>query len=448
MTAFTFRAVGTVATNTDSSALSPGAPAGKAVGDLLILVTGNRASSQTITTPTGWFLAGGPSSNGSIRVYVRIADGSADDTPSPDWSGTAASYAYIVAYSGGGYPGDIRTIVVKQNGEGNNAQHPGAALCSILRDNCMLFSATQKNKTATSNDATTLTVPATGGMTRRTQTVMAGTALSFACADVQQTTATDFDGTDWTINGTSEATLGTVAHTMFIRTDATASTIIYDTITEHTRTDTTSPQTFSHAGAASGVKGAVLSIIHGASSTDHVSAASYGGTAMTRAKRNTDSTTEPGAAELWFLGASVPQGTQTVSYTCGATTDDIYAACITLVSDGDLEVIDTDGIDNNTADPSVTLQASGREIYCIGSLYDGTAAPSDFTENRGSDVKGSSDLGAFWGLVLTQDISVAADFTLGGTVVTDDVAYAAAAIAKVVVASEHAARKLPLLGVA
>src|SRR5574343_758666 len=132
--------------------------------------------------------------------------------------------------------------------------------------------------------------------------------------------------------------------------------------TEHVRSDTTSPQTFSHAAAASGVKGVVVAIVHGTSSTDHVSAVSYGGVALTRVVRATDTATEPGAAELWFKGTGLSgvQGTQTVSYTPGTTTDDIHAVCITLTGSADLIVVDSDSINTTIttgpADPSVTLQ--------------------------------------------------------------------------------------------
>ena len=97
-------------------------------------------------------------------------------------------------------------------------------------------------------------------------------------------------------------------------------TITVDLATEAIRTGTGSPTTGNHGGAASGVKGVVIALMHGTSATDHISAVSYGGVALARKIRTTDTATEPGAAELWFLGAGVPQGTQTWSYTSGATT--------------------------------------------------------------------------------------------------------------------------------
>jgi hypothetical protein len=207
-------------------------------------------------------------------------------------------------------------------------------------------------------------------------------------------------------------------------------TVSVNLATEDVRTGTTSPQTFSHAGAASGVKGVVLAIVHGTSATDHVSAASYGGVAMTRIQRNTDTATEPGAAELWFLGSGVPQGTQTVSYTPGSTTDDIHAVAITLLGADDLEVVDQDGINENAANPSVTLQYAGRTCMAFAALYGGGAAPSSFTENANCTRVHDHDLGAFYSVITRQTTAGNADFAIGGTASSDDVAYAAIAVSE------------------
>ena len=207
-------------------------------------------------------------------------------------------------------------------------------------------------------------------------------------------------------------------------------TVTVDVATENVRTLTTSPQTFSHAGAASGVKGVVLAIVHGTSSTDYVSAASYGGVALTRKQRNVDTATEPGAAELWFLGTGVPQGTQTVSYTPGATTDDIHAVAITLLGADDLEVVTQGGIDNNVADPSVTLAYSGRTCMSLAAFYGGGAAPTSFTPNANCSTVHDHDLGAFYSEIIRQTTAGSSDFAIGGTAATDDVAYAAIAVSE------------------
>lgn len=208
-------------------------------------------------------------------------------------------------------------------------------------------------------------------------------------------------------------------------------TITRDVVTEDVRTGTTSPHTFSHVGAASGINGVVLALVHGVSSTDHVSAASYGGVAMTRKQRNVDTATELGAAEIWFLGSGIPQGTQTVSYTPGATTDDFHAVCITLLAARDTETIDNDGISENVANPSVTLQYNGREAMAFAALYGGGADGTAFTPNANCTTLHDHDLGAFYSEIIAQTTAGTADFAIGGTSGTDDVAFAAIAVAEI-----------------
>jgi hypothetical protein len=205
-------------------------------------------------------------------------------------------------------------------------------------------------------------------------------------------------------------------------------TVARDVATEAVRTDTSSPFNFSHAGAASGVKGVIVTAVHGVSSTDHITAVSYGGVALARKQRNTDTATEPGAAEIWFLGSGVPQGTQTVSITCGGTTDDFHFACITLTGDRDTRVIDNDGVSENVANPSVTLQYAGYSSMAFAALYGGGAAPSSFTPNANCTTLHDHDLGAFYSEVIAQTNAGSADFAIGGTASSDDVAFAAIAV--------------------
>lgn len=92
--------------------LSPGAPSGVAVGDFLLLVCESKSNTATVATPAGWTpvtgspVRSGTAAGGTIYLFVRIADGTANDTPSPIWSGLAtgtsgdASGAGILCYTG------------------------------------------------------------------------------------------------------------------------------------------------------------------------------------------------------------------------------------------------------------------------------------------------------------------------------------------------------------
>jgi len=206
MAAYSFRAVGTIASNTNSAALTPGAPAGKQVGDLLLLYTGSRLAGEAAASITGWtqLFADNNGTGPPMEIWARIADGSATDTPSPDWTGVGDSIAWIEAYSGDVYT-DLATIiahigVVSETG-GQASDIPLSSL-TITTDDTLVIAYGTKQKTATSNDCTTIT--AGGGLTKRAQVIQTGTALMGISASMQQTTATNYDGTNFTRNGTDE----------------------------------------------------------------------------------------------------------------------------------------------------------------------------------------------------------------------------------------------------
>jgi len=111
-----FRAAGTTAfsaNNVANGTLAPGAPTGKAVGDLLLLICTSTSNAYTVTTPSGWNVvsgfpkASGTSLGGKIYAFSRIADGTATDTPTPTFaslttgtSGTPASATILAIQNG------------------------------------------------------------------------------------------------------------------------------------------------------------------------------------------------------------------------------------------------------------------------------------------------------------------------------------------------------------
>ena len=438
--AFAFRATGTFASNTAGTLLSPGKPAGTASGDLLVMSSAQR----TATTPanntytlgvTGWReVALQTQQATNIGIWVRIADGGANDTQTIDWSGSDHCWATVTAYSGGTYS-DLATIVAHGPGYEIDA-NTGQLLMGTLNidtANCLVFQTAAKKKTITSDDGTTVTAPAS--FTKRQQDFAAGNRVIAYTGDWIQTTATTTDGANPSINGTPD-TAGSVGICIAFKSSGTAPTLKMDRWSWDLRTGVGSPQTWTHPGAASGVKGVALCIIHNISSTDHVSAASYGGTALTRQQRNTDTATEPGAAEVWFLGTGVAQGSQTVSYTPTATTDDFFAVVFTLTGGGDLEVIATGGLSENQTDPSVALSYGGRESLAFASGHSGGIGQADGTgamrPNAGTFRAALDGYGASaHGYALAQITAGTADFTIGGTLALDDCAFSAIAVAQV-----------------
>jgi hypothetical protein len=229
-------------------------------------------------------------------------------------------------------------------------------------------------------------------------------------------------GSDGTVTGTVK------------QTHPTAVGIVAAGVVESLRTDTSDPMTWSHNQGTTGPKGVLVGIMHGTSDTDHVSTVTYGTKSLARVQRNTDAATEPGAAEWWFATGSIPTGTQTVTADLASgTTDDILGVSITLDADADLEVLDVDGIDGNTANPSVTMNVASRYAMAFAAFYSGLTAHTSITAGTGSKKITTQELsGNFTAVATRQIVTNRADFAMACTSVTDDVAYAAVAVTQVV----------------
>lgn len=208
MSGYAFRAAGTVSATTGTTDLTPGAPAGKQVGDLLIFSTAHRVTALSITSLSpGWTqLFAGNSGAPSVEVWARIADGSATDTPTVTWSASGFKLGWIEAYSGDVYT-DLATIVAHTNNvQGGSLSSIVVPTLTVTTDNTLLYCFGAKVKTATSNDATTLTTNAgSPSLVQRQQSFTSGNALMAASGSAIETTATSYDGADFTRDGTDES---------------------------------------------------------------------------------------------------------------------------------------------------------------------------------------------------------------------------------------------------
>mgnify|MGYP001174051010 CR=1 FL=1 len=210
MPAYTYRSSGGVVSNNTGAPLdlSGSSPSGRASGDLLLLVTGQRTG-ETPGTITGFTqLAIENTSGPALAIYGRFADGTSSDLPSVDWDGTNACAAWLDCFYGDVYT-DMATIVASTAGQVSAAaaNPPAPAVSGVSVDNCLLYAVTRKNNTAT--DMTAFTVPSGSGWTKHKEFFWGqGGRINMASASIQQTTATDYGGTDWTIDGTAESLNG------------------------------------------------------------------------------------------------------------------------------------------------------------------------------------------------------------------------------------------------
>ena len=97
--------------------------------------------------------------------------------------------------------------------------------------------------------------------------------------------------------------------------------------------------TWNHGGASSGVKGVVVFVFNLSGATDIVTGVTYGGVAMSAVTGGlaADTVTEPGNCKAYFLGASIPQGTQAIVVSRVNNAALLYAAAGTVTASADTD---------------------------------------------------------------------------------------------------------------
>lgn len=204
MGAYTYRSSGAVVTHGTGGNLdlSSAAPAGRQAGDLLLLYSGQRGSPTSVSVSAEWTELILSFASGGTGVWGRIADGTSADLPTTlDWNAANPCFAWIEAWSGDVYT-DLSTIVAHSaimTGTATSLQLPGLTGATV--NDCLVIGFGLKNNTAT--DATTISHSV---LTKRTQYVSSvASRMHAASGSLQQTTAADYGGTDFTIDGTSES---------------------------------------------------------------------------------------------------------------------------------------------------------------------------------------------------------------------------------------------------
>src|SRR3990167_4562810 len=104
-----------------------------------------------------------------------------------------------------------------------------------------------------------------------------------------------------------------------------------------------------------GTPRAVVFVMMSNGSSDPTSV-TYGGVAMARVLRAFDSVGETGVGDMWFLGANIHTGPQTV------TTDSSGdgRGCLSFTAAADCEVIASAKIETDQADPQIALDSGAR----------------------------------------------------------------------------------------
>ncbi len=199
MPAYTFNSVGAWEGGSATS-IAASMPTSWSVGNLGLLYACARATSETITDPSGWTRLGA-SSSGNTALFGRILQ-SGDTAPTVTFSGTSNHRLNMCAFGGDVYT-DLTSIVAHSQAHTNagSAAFPYTGL-TVSTDNCLVIACGSKTKTATSDGSS---VDAEPGFTRLSTITGNGTALIAVWDYVQQTTQSSIGADGWNLTGTTEA---------------------------------------------------------------------------------------------------------------------------------------------------------------------------------------------------------------------------------------------------
>lgn len=182
--------------------------------------------------------------------------------------------------------------------------------------------------------------------------------------------------------------------------------------------------TWNHASAGT-PKGVVVFVHQVVTVTSNLcTGVTYGGTAMTSLGTYvTDAAGEPGSVQAYFLGASVPTGTQAVVVSRTNNAVAMYASCMTFSAIGDTSTAgytsvggDQTGWTGLTIDDGTLGQNSMR----VCAIYTGAAAP--LTAGSGTTAPTSIDFGAYGISMYYQTTPTQGSYKVLVGTVTDDVA--------------------------
>lgn len=146
--------------------------------------------------------------------------------------------------------------------------------------------------------------------------------------------------------------------------------VAFDAVSTSDRTGTSDPHTFTHTPSGT-PRGILLAFAQDPATSSDIDTITYGGVSMSRVVDASDTADEPGMAEVWFLGSSIPTGAQTVQvdFVTASPTDDYLFLCVSVTASSDTEVVDSGIVEENQADPSVSLTYSSRTCLAVGALF-------------------------------------------------------------------------------
>ncbi|MBI4479429.1 MAG: hypothetical protein HY651_05360 [Acidobacteria bacterium] len=216
--------------------------------------------------------------------------------------------------------------------------------------------------------------------------------------------------------------------------------IVFDASSEGTGTTSLS---WTHAPVGT-PKGVIVFCMNNTNS-DVFSGATYGGTTMSQINSATDGAGEPGFTEAYFLGASIPSGSQTVVCTVssGSTAKHGVAYTVTAASDTQTAGTGSCTVSADADDPSCSITSVAGASYAAAAMHSGQNAEGSTTAGPGFTIGPSND----YGTQTTGSERMTSQQSSGNvtvqfiTAASDDVALVGVAIQQTVADAGHPPRR-------
>jgi len=193
-------------------------------------------------------------------------------------------------------------------------------------------------------------------------------------------------------------------------------TVTVDVVTEIEDATPADPEANNHAAGTP--KGVAVFVGTNNEDTERITGITYGGVAMTKVQYAYNQVAAPSAgnAYLYFLGASVPSGTQSVSIAGLRSTRAAQIVIVSFDAAGDLEVVDSDLVeDAGSTSASVVLSYASRTCMAFGGMVTSEAVVGNSTVLSGMTALHDYDFGARVALASRETTAQASDFTFGWT---------------------------------
>lgn len=185
--------------------------------------------------------------------------------------------------------------------------------------------------------------------------------------------------------------------------------------------------TWNHGGASSGVKGALVFVFGMDTSSDFITSVTYGGVSMSAVSggRAVDSAGEAGSCKTYFLGASVPQGTQAIVVNRTNNASTFYAVAVTVLASTDTSVtgVVLEQGDQALAEENVDDGSPGTNSLRLAGTFSGLAnITAALQPGANSTQLAGIDIGAIVAMAVRETTAGQGSRPVGFVGVSDDVA--------------------------